>query len=149
MLINFASTVKTRARLESGEEFNPAMHSKAHVSIGEYISEMSTPSDVIVVNEIGAIGYYSDLTLIDMLGLTDSRVPELLRQGDLDGYADYVLGRDPRFIMLNDKQLPGDMGLHPVHAAIYDKMVETKLYRKEHVFRLNDFKNLMLFVKED
>jgi arabinofuranosyltransferase len=148
LIMSFARTVTSVNALKHGEEFNPAMHSREHATIGMYLASIGSPPDVVVANEVGAIRYYSGLTTIDMLGLTDRRVPVLLRRGDLDAYADYILSREPAFVILNDRQVPGDTMLHPVHAAIYRKMMETKLYRKDREFPLNTFKNALLFAKE-
>jgi arabinofuranosyltransferase len=148
LIMSFGRTVKCVDALESGAEFNPAMHSREHIKIGAYLASISSPSDIVVANEIGAISYYSGLTTVDMLGLTDRRVPLLLRRGNLDAYADYILSREPAFIVLNDRQTPGEKTLHPVHAAIYRKMMETKLYREDRRFPLDSFKNALLFVRE-
>jgi arabinofuranosyltransferase len=148
LIMSVARTVKSVDALKSGTEFNPAMHSREHARIGAYLASVSSPSDVVVANEIGAISYYSGLATVDMLGLTDRRVPLLLRRGDLDAYADYILSREPAFIVLNDRQAPGEKELHPVHAAVYRKMMETKLYRLDRQFPLNSFKNALLFARE-
>lgn len=147
IVVNLIHTVKNIQELKSGEQFNPAMHSRPHVRIGEYLRKIGSPSDVVVVNEIGAIGYYSNLTVIDMFGLTDRSVPSLRRQKTLYAYADYILSRKPTFILLSDKQMSQDTKLHPLHAAIYDKMIETGLYEAGTVFPLNSYTNLMLFVR--
>ena len=148
LLFNLYDTIKVVKAPENRYELNPAMHSKRHVEVGRYLADIGSPSDVLVVNEIGAIGYYSRMVVIDMLGLTDREIPSLLGSGDLDAYASYIMSRDPTFIMLNNRQAPEDTELHPVHAAIHDKMMETGLYRLERKFRLNRFKNLMLFIKD-
>jgi hypothetical protein len=149
LVVNVWDTVKVLREPECRDEINPAMHSLQHVQIGRYLAGVGAASDVLVVNEIGAIGYYSDLTVIDMVGLTDRQVPSLLRSGDLDAYADYIMSRKPAFVMLNDKQSPTDTELHPCHAAIYEKMTATGLYRKDREFRLSSFKKLMLFVRDE
>jgi arabinofuranosyltransferase len=148
LLVNGARTVRSVEALDRGEEFNPAMHSRAHARIGAYLASIGSPGDVVVVNEIGAIGYYSGCITIDMLGLSDPRVPSLLRRSDLGAYADYILSRNPTFILLNDRQRPGDRGLHPVHAAIYDGMMKTGMYKQNAEFPLNSFKNVVVFMRQ-
>ena len=124
------------------------MHSKQHILIGKYLEVNSNPKDIVVVNEIGAIGYFSKLPVIDMLGLIDTVIPQLLyREHDLDIYADYILKCKPRFILLNDKQHPGDRRMHPIHAAIYNKMVQTGDYFPGPIFPLNSYKNILVFVR--
>lgn len=149
IVLNILSTAGSIRALNEGEGLNPAMHSRPHIAIGKYLAEHSGPDDIVVVNEIGAIGYYSELRIIDMLGLTDRSVTSLLQEGTLDEYAAYILGQSPTYIMLNDKQNPTDTQLHPWHAAIYDKMQSSKLYIPGPVYPLNSYKNLMVFVRKE
>ena len=125
------------------------MHSRNHVEVGEYLKQVGSPSDVVVVNEIGAIGYYSGMIVYDMLGLTDRTVPRLMARESLDEYAEYLLSKNPRFIMLNNKQLRSDTKLHPLHQAVFDEMHSTGRYRHDRDFPLNDYKNIMLYVRDD
>lgn len=148
LLMSSGRTVASIEALRSGAHFNPAMHSRTHVQIGQYLAGISSASDVIVANEIGAIGYYTHCTVVDMLGLTDPHVSSILHRGDLDAYGDYILARQPAFIILNNKQTPTDTKLHPVHAAIYMKMMKTGLYRMEREFFLNSYRAALLYVRE-
>ncbi len=129
-------------------DVNPAMSSRTHAEIGRYLGEIGSPGDRVVVNEVGAIAYYSGLDVIDMLGLTDRKAARLAREESLEAYADYILSLDPRFVLLNDRQEPWDTAFHPLHAAIRDRMLETGRYRADRAFGLSYYKNLILFVRE-
>lgn len=147
LILSVARTALSIDRLSTGERFNNDLSSISNVPIGKYLASVGSPSDVIVVTSMGAVGYYSNCIIVDMLGLTDPKVPALMRQRDLRAYADYMLGREPTFIMLHN-ETPGAAPLQPLHAAIYERMRETDLYREDREFHLMKGKNLMLFVRE-
>jgi tetratricopeptide (TPR) repeat protein len=74
--------------------------------IGKWIKANSSPGTVVAASTIGAIGYYCDMTLIDMLGLTDETIahqPETI-EGVESGWRErhynvtYVLSRRPDWI---------------------------------------------------
>jgi arabinofuranosyltransferase len=143
----FDSATSVR-RLARNREYNPAMTSHVHASIGRYLGEVGSPSDRVVVNEVGAIAYYSDLHVVDMLGLTDRDAARLAREGEPGAYADYILSFEPRFVLVNDRQEPWDTEFHPLHGAIHDAVMATGQYRLDRTFELNYYKNLLLFVRE-
>ena len=73
---------------------------------GKWIKRHSTPGSVVAASTIGAISYYSEVTLIDMLGLTDETIahrPERVF-GVESGWKErnynvtYVLSRRPDWI---------------------------------------------------
>jgi hypothetical protein len=80
-----------------------------------------------------------------MLGLTDRAIPGILAREDLDGYARHVLAEEPRFVLLNDRQRPADVALHPLHDAIYRRMHASGRYDRVERFALNDWKGLLVF----
>jgi tetratricopeptide (TPR) repeat protein len=74
--------------------------------IGKWIKANSSPNSVVAASTIGAIGYYCDVTLVDMLGLTDETIahhPETI-EGIESGWRErhynvtYVLSRKPDWI---------------------------------------------------
>lgn len=77
--------------------------------VGEWLKKNSTPETVIAASTIGAVGYYSEVTLIDMLGLTDETIahhPETIL-GVRSGWRErnynvtYVLSRKPDYILFS------------------------------------------------
>ena len=144
---NVFDTAKAVEHLNRGDDYNPAMHARNHVSIGKYLASNSSPSDVVVVNEIGAIGFFSGLKVVDMQGLTDRAIPPLLWNNRLEAYADYIMGHDPTFILLNNKQKPSDTTFQPMQAAIFRRMMGSGFYRAGPVFHLNSYKDLMMFIR--
>ena len=78
-------------------------------STGRWLAAHSDSSTVVAATTIGALGYYGGVTLVDMLGLTDSTIahhPEYL-QGIQSGWKErkyntsYVLSRKPEWIFFS------------------------------------------------
>jgi hypothetical protein len=83
-------------------------------STGRWLASVSDSSTVVAATTIGAIGYYSGVTLVDMLGLTDSTIahrPEYL-PGIESGWKErkyntsYVLSRKPDWIFFSTGTKP-------------------------------------------
>ncbi len=73
--------------------------------VGLWLKENLDPDAVVAVNSAGAVSYYSELKIIDMLGLTDSHIahrkmPDFGKgaSGHERGDGDYVLSRKPDYI---------------------------------------------------
>jgi hypothetical protein len=145
ILFNLITFYYADEELTSGTAINPAMHSRPHRAIGLWLKDHARPGDTLVVNEIGAIGWYSGLPVIDMIGLTDRTIPRFWKNGNFAEYAGYILAQNPRFIALNDRQSPADEGMDPVHHALYERMQTAGGYRLLHTFSLTRGKNLLLF----
>ncbi|HOT96248.1 MAG TPA: hypothetical protein PLN61_07895 [bacterium] len=148
ILFNLVSFYYADEELAGGGTINPAMHSRPHRTIGMWLRNHARPEDQLVVNEIGAIGWYSRLPIIDLIGLTDKTIPTFWKSGDFGACARYILSRNPRYIALNDRQAPGDEGMDPVHQALYDRMMADGCYRLLCTFPLAHGKNLLLFERQ-
>ncbi|MEZ5965072.1 MAG: hypothetical protein R3F56_14655 [Planctomycetota bacterium] len=107
---------------------------EAWTAAGRWLRRNAAPGASVACVPIGAVGYYSGLPLIDMLGLTDrhiARVPLALGQGwagheKHDGK--YVLSRQPTYLLLGnvrvlDRALP--LG-HPEFVRIRHPAVEAR-----------------------
>lgn len=46
-----------------------------HVTLGRWINENTLPTDTIAVNDVGAIGYYADRFIVDLVGLVTPYLP--------------------------------------------------------------------------
>jgi len=145
ILFNLVTFYYADEELAGGERINPAMHSRPHRVAGLWLREHARPGEKLVVNEIGAIGWYSNLPVIDMIGLTDKRIPGFWKSGDFAGYADFILAQRPVWIALNDRQQPADAGMDPAHSALYERMQAEGSFQLVHTFPLRRGKNLLLF----
>ena len=123
------------------------MNSRPHIAIGNYLRSVAKPSDVVVTNEIGAIGYHSDLALVDLQGLIDSAVPELLTRPTLDDYVTHILAKSPRFVLLNDRNMPTDREMAAPDRAIFERLQQTGRYEAPRIVPLNDYKHVLIFVR--
>jgi hypothetical protein len=79
--------------------------SELYRAAGEFLHDRYPPDTLVALNPAGIIPYYSELPIIDMLGLNDvhiahrgRRAPEMLF-GHQMGDGDYVLGRKPDIIL--------------------------------------------------
>lgn len=149
LLPNVQATRIDAKRLLGGEHYNPAMNSRPHVAVAEYLRDHTQPGDEIVVNEIGAIAYVGQRDVVDMLGLTDKVVPSFFPGQQYDKLADYVLSRHPKYVLLNDKQAADSTEMHPIHKAIHERMLASGDYVMDRSFALNKYKNLLAFVRKD
>jgi hypothetical protein len=99
-----------------------------------YLNEHAPPGSVVASTPAGAIAYYMDLPVIDMLGLTDRHIARTSfepgewrygRSGHEKGDGAYVLGRNPDYVLL------GNVAVLPV--PLDDEEMAGKLtYRSEH-----------------
>ena len=79
--------------------------------MGETLRLIASEDDYIAVVPIGAIGYYSKINVIDMVGLVDPVIaheqfsPNAVRKwtpGHTKGDGKYILSRKPKYIQLTD-----------------------------------------------
>lgn len=79
--------------------------------VGQWFRKNAKRSDSIALVPIGAVGYYSDLVIYDMLGLTDKHIarrqmlnPQL--QASMPGHGkydgQYILSRKPTYLLLGN-----------------------------------------------
>jgi hypothetical protein len=80
----------------------------AWTAVGKWLRVNSDPGDSVACVPIGAIGWYSELPLVDMLGLTDAHIARVEIPTGI-GFAGhekhdgrYVLSREPTFLLLGN-----------------------------------------------
>jgi hypothetical protein len=77
-----------------------ALYERAHRSLGRWLKGASG-GELIALTDIGQIGYYADVPVLDMVGLVDptiGRAPGLLHEKIFD--PNYVIDRRPAFVVL-------------------------------------------------
>jgi arabinofuranosyltransferase len=144
LLPGVQSTALGLRQLAEGEGLNPANHSRGHVAVGQWLAEHGQPGDRVVVNEIGAIGYFSGLPVTDLLGLIDPVIPTLAERTDLS-FPEYVLADTPRFVLLNDLSSWRNPQMQALQEPLRDKMRDSGLYARRQRFPLDDTRALVLF----
>jgi arabinofuranosyltransferase len=106
----------------------------AWTAVGRWLREHAAATDSVACVPIGAVGYYSGLPVIDMLGLTDRHIAHRdLPTGH--GWAGhekhdgpYVLSRRPTYLLLgNVRVLPRRLPLdHPAFVRSPDPAIEAR-----------------------
>lgn len=139
------------------------MHARAHKQIGFLLADLLPPQSSVVVNEIGAISYYSGFKSIDMIGLTEATVGRLIYESyqrfGVSGsewsspkIADHLLSLRPTCVVVpaygevEPSAAPSVDLMHPIWAAVYEHDALKKLYRLVFSARVNDNKLLYFFV---
>jgi arabinofuranosyltransferase len=123
----------------------------AHIALGTQLAEEAPPDSVIALQDAGALPYYSGLTTIDVLGLNDAHIAHL--PGNLyEKYdVDYVLGREPDYIILLSRT-PAGQPFSPredVDGAFYDDARFQTLYVFREDWYAWDGYYLWLFERRD
>lgn len=66
--------------------FTGKYHVDRHIKIGKWIKENTKEDDIIATHDIGAIAFYSDRKIIDMVGLVNPEVIEHLNDKNFSNY---------------------------------------------------------------
>ena len=105
----FASQVPEQLEAEQAREESVREDVQYWRALGNWFDE-NRPDAVVARNAVGAFGYYSEVNVVDMLGLNDeyiahhgTRDPTNL-PGHQTGDGPYVLSREPDYIMLSDAE---------------------------------------------
>lgn len=141
------------------------MHSGIHVAIGEVLPDVLPEGSTLLLNEVGAIPYYSRMRTIDMIGLTDRAVGRIIyesyqRYGTTDvlwcgeQIADVTLPREPTCVALpsrgamdRDENSPNPVRSHGIWAGIYRAPDFQRNYSLRFVVVFGDHKHLNFFVR--
>jgi len=96
---------------------------KVWTEIGRYLNITLGPEDSVALNPVGAVGYYCDRTVIDMLGINDAVIA---RSAPVPGPAGhrradgpYVLSRRPTLILIGWNHPLADGEQRPLIEPIY------------------------------
>ena len=67
--------------------------------IGRFLAEHANPGQTLVTDNIGAIGYYGGLRVMDFNGLTDTAIARCIKQGRRDLAMEHVKAARPDWIV--------------------------------------------------
>jgi hypothetical protein len=95
----------------------PATH--AHEQAGSWLHDHAQPGQTVAAYETGTVAYLSDLTTIDILGLTEPRALPFVQRGDYG----WAVRLAPDYIFVVQE------GSWPVVRAIYDEPAFQRDYR--------------------
>jgi hypothetical protein len=74
--------------------------SQNYEELGRWFAENTPPDASIAISDVGAVGYFSQRTIIDMFGLIDPHIGRLRGRMHYKADPSYVLGRHPDYIVL-------------------------------------------------
>ena len=77
-------------------------------AVGHWLDAHGAPGDVVAATEIGYLGWYSGLGVLDIHGLAHPRAVPWLRQHNLHWWWD--TGERPRYVVIHDKPWFGEPG---------------------------------------
>lgn len=108
-----------------------AVHTaEADIPIGKFLREHGAPGDTVVTDNIGAIGYYSGMVVVDVLGLVDPEIAALIHEGRKGGITSLITARQPRWIAGYER-----LGTSSLQLPIEDALPEQFLAGYERVGR--------------
>lgn len=88
-----------------------AVHTaEADVPIGRYLAEIGARIDTVVTDNIGAIGYFSGMVIVDVLGLIDPEIARLIHEGRKAEIAVKIAANKPHWIVAYE-----DIGTKNLH----------------------------------
>ncbi len=75
----------------------PPPRLKLYRQAAGWLSTHAQPGDLVAHTEVGTLGYFSDLRMLDLAGLVSPELVGFIRRGD---YRGIVSARSPRFVLL-------------------------------------------------
>ncbi|MBI2864827.1 MAG: hypothetical protein HYX94_09740 [Chloroflexi bacterium] len=114
-------------RAEGGQE-------TAHATLGRWLKDKTT--EPVALMDIGRIGYFSRLPVIDTSGLTDRTIAHSTG-GMIDKEFDlaYVLGRQPRYFVLASTTDYLGSGTEPTDFPIEKRIFEDQRFHERYAYR--------------
>ena len=103
--------------LEVAREVMPSVQAGGYLTqsyrrLGGWLKDNTAEDALVAVSDIGAVGWYGERRILDMLGLVDPHVSR--RPGILHAKfdADYVLAQDPDVVILVEKKRTDGTAIH-------------------------------------
>ena len=117
---------------------------RAFASLGKRLYEILPPGSSIACGSTGAIGYYTDLPIIDILGLTEAHIARnghivASQPGHMKTDGAYVLSKKPDLLLLGNIQIHrGKRG----RSEMKHKIQESEIIMQTEFFRDYEFVNI-------
>ncbi len=102
---------------------------KQQVAVGKWIRDNTPPDAVVALHDAGAIAYYGERRIIDMLGLTTTGIMEIIYgRRDVPAFGspeilNYVREREPEYIAVYGEWY----GIFYYHSESFEKVFEADL----------------------
>jgi len=115
---------------------------EAFANVGKKLKQILPPGTTLACGSTGAIGYYSDMPIVDILGLTDSHIARKgkvvsTQPGHLKTDGTYILNRKPALLLFGNVL---------IHKGEWDESkMKIKIQEKE-VTSMAQFRNLYEYI---
>lgn len=97
------------------------------VGQARFIRDNLPDDELLVIHDIGAVGYFAPRPLMDLAGLINPELIPLIENTDVEGMWDLIRERDGRYLLAFPDQVPGDdpndPRLCPLHATPGDASI--------------------------
>jgi arabinofuranosyltransferase len=143
------------------------MHANTQKEIGRLLDRTLPAGSTVVVNEVGAVAYYSKLPVIDMIGLTDATVSRILHKSyrkygrggsdwSVAEISAYLLGRRPACLVVPSYQplapwpdQANRMRMHLLWFRLFNDVNASGRYRRLGWIKIHDSKYMYFFILKD
>lgn len=131
--------------LPRGIHHNPAMDAQGHAALGHHLRDRLEPGDdKVLLNEIGAVGYFSEAHVLDTLGLVHADVPQLHTR-DADSLTEHFFRQYPRFVALHDHRSRRKREMYSRDKRFLAWMERSGLYEPAGTFPLSSWRSYLLY----
>lgn len=96
------------------------------VTMGKWAADSTPPDSLLAVNDIGAIGYYSDRRILDTLALINPEVIPFLLKGE-KGIFELLVREQPDYLIVFPNWYPNITQLDALFTPVYDVSIEPNL----------------------
>jgi hypothetical protein len=96
------------------------------VQMGRWAASATPPDALLAVNDIGAITYFSERKILDVVGLVSPEVIPYLRQGER-GILSLLAEKRPDYLIVFPNWYPRIANLRPLFTPVYSVTVEPNL----------------------
>lgn len=105
---------------------------QTYKNMGLRLAGVAAAGDAVAYNEVGYLGYYSGLRVVDLMGLVSPIDLDRLRAGD---FSDAVIRQSPEWVIVKEREphVTGTLPVQPWFASSYQvhsKLADLTLYRK-------------------
>ncbi|MFT7521294.1 MAG: arabinofuranosyltransferase, partial [Kiritimatiellia bacterium] len=142
--LNISQGYQVAVDLPKAHRHNPAMDASGHAALGLWLRERVKPDDVVLINEIGAVGYLADVRILDSNGLIHRDIPQLWRH-NYRSLVDTLMKKYPNYIALHDHKSPHDSEMYSRDVRLHRWMGRSGMYEKRATIPLAPWRSYVVY----